>query len=106
MIFCSQFGLPARLDYDSLVGLDDDSCAFNARSGLELVAGVYVRLVPLSGREILCTQRRLRQSPTRAAHCLFSKFCAAADRFNRYGLDDQLFRSVDETESCPVGLFE
>src|SRR4029450_1697897 len=106
MIFCSQFGLPAGFDHDGLVGLDDDSRTFDARSGVELIAGVYIRLVPLSGREKLRTQRWLRQGPTRAAHRLFSKFCTAADRFNRYGLDDQLLRAVDETESCPVGLFE
>ena len=38
--------------------------------------------------------------------CLLGELGAAADRFNRYCLDHQLLCAVDETEACPVGLFE
>ena len=60
MIFGGQFGLPAGLDHDGLMRLDNDGGTTDARSRLELVTQIDICLVPGAGGEKLCTQRRRR----------------------------------------------
>ena len=49
VVLGGQFRLPAGLDHDGLVRLDNDCGTFDARSGFELLAGVDIRLMPSSG---------------------------------------------------------
>jgi hypothetical protein len=49
MIFCGHFGLPAGLDHDGLMRLDNDGGANDARSRLQLVTHIDICLVPDAG---------------------------------------------------------
>ena len=90
VILGRQFGLPAWLDHDGLVRLDDDGGAFDAGSGLELVARVDAGLVPVAAGKELRLQGRFGQCGARPPGGLLGEFGAAADGLDRYGLDDDL----------------
>ena len=49
MVLRRDVGLPAGLDHDGLVRLDDDGGAGDACAGRELVAGEDAGIVPLAG---------------------------------------------------------
>src|SRR5262249_55898340 len=99
MIFRSQLGLPAGLNYNGLVGLNDDGSALDAGPELKLVAHVHTTLVPRPGGEDLRAHRGFGQGAARASPRFLAKFGAPADRLNRYSLDHQPFCAIDESEA-------
>src|SRR5207342_3476670 len=106
MISGRQFGLPAWLDHNGLVRLDDDGGSFDAGSGLELVARVDVGVVPVAAGEELRAQGWFWQRGARPPGGLLGEFGAAADGLDRYGLDDDLLCAIDEAEPRLVSLLE
>ena len=106
MVLGGQLGLPAVLDDHGLVRLDDDGGTLDLISGDELVARINQRAVPLAaGEEAGATRRRGQLGALGLARPLFERG-AAADGFDRHGLDHQRFLAVDEAELGLVGLLE
>src|SRR5262249_2933426 len=99
MIVPGKRRLPARLDHDGLMRLDDDGGAGNGVAGPELTGREYVRAVPAAVGEEAGAARRRRQPRARELVRTFAKVRAAADRLDRHGLDDELLAAVDEAEA-------
>ena len=72
VILGGQFRLPAGFDHNGLVRFDDDGRAFDPRSGLKLITGVDIGLVPFTGGKELRPQSGLWQLGTRPLHSLFA----------------------------------
>ncbi len=90
VILRRQFGLPAMLDDDGLMRLDDDRGTFDLVAGRKRIAGIDHRAVPFAAGEEARPSRRRRQLATRGLVRPLVEFRAAADRFDRHGLDHEL----------------
>src|SRR5262249_39914498 len=106
MIVPGKRRLPARLDHDGLMRLDDDSGAGNGVAGPELIAREYVRAVPAAVGEEAGAARGRGRPRGREFGRTFAKGRAAADRLDRHGLDDELLAAVDEAEARFVRTLE
>src|SRR5262245_64896433 len=80
MIVCGQRRLPAGLDHDGLMRLDDDGGAGNGVAGPELIAREYVGAVPAAIGEEAGAPRRRRQPGAGELLLALAKLRAAADR--------------------------
>ena len=72
MVLRRERGLPAGLDHDGLVRLDDDRRAFDLVAGRKLIAGIDGGLVPFAGGEELRAARRARGVSPRVVALFFS----------------------------------
>ena len=104
--FARQLGLPAGLDHDGLVRLDDDGGASTLWPGLSC-SRVKTRPRAIAvGEEPRAPRRRAAAWRACALHGLLAELGAAADRFDRHRLDHQLLGAVDEAEARLVRLLE
>src|SRR5262249_19159726 len=101
-----QFGLPAWLDHNGLVRLDDNGGSFYAGSRLELVARVKVGFVPIAAGKEFRFACRVWAPAAPTPGGLFGEFGTAADGLDRDGLDDDLLCAIDEAEPRLVSLLE
>ena len=99
MVLRGELRLPAVLDDDGLMRLDDDRGAVDAMPGLRAARACRPR------RRARRRSRRIRALRPGEGSSLFrerqdrlGKFRAAADRFDRHRFDDQLLGGVDESE--------
>ncbi len=98
MVLGRQLGLPAVLDNDRLMRLDDDGGAFDLMSRAQRVADVDQGAVPFAvGEEPRAARRRRKFCPRRLAD-FFLEGRAAADRFDRNRLDHQRFAAINKAE--------
>jgi hypothetical protein len=98
VVLRGDFRLPAGLDHDGLMRLDDDRRAGDLLPGLDLLARIDRRVVPFALREEPRAPGRRGQPFARARACALLELRAAADRFDRDGLHDELLVAIDESE--------
>ena len=95
VILRRQLGLPAVLDDDRLMRLDDDGGAFDFLTRRKRVARVDQRALPFAVGEKPRAARRRRKLGPRGLARFFLKRRAAADRLDRHRLDTSaLLRSI------------
>ena len=106
MVLRRDRGLPAGLDHDGLVRLDDDRRTFDLVAGLELVARVDGGVVPLAAEKNFVRRAGEGSLRARGLALLLPELRAAADRFDRHRLDHEVLLAVDEAELRLVRLLE
>ena len=106
MVLRREFGLPAVLDDDGLMRLDDDGWTLDLASGNKLVTRIDQGTVPFAAGEEARAPRRRGQLGALGLARRFFERRAAADRLDRDCLDDEGFFAVDEAELRFVGLFK
>jgi hypothetical protein len=98
VILGGQLSLPAVLDDDGLMRLDNDGGALHLVTRRKRVARIDLRALPLAVGEKPRAARRRRQLGPRGLAGFFPKRGAAADRFDRHRLDHQRLGAIDEAE--------
>ncbi len=106
MVLRRDLRLPALLDHDRLMGLDDDRGACHSVARRKRVAGEHARLVPDAGGKEPRLSCRSGQGGSGHFPLGLAEFRAAADRLDRQRLDHKLLVFVDESESRVVRRLE
>ena len=99
MVLGRQLRLPAVLDHDSLVRLNDDGGAGDLVARREQIAREYAGVVPVPAGEEARAPRWRGQGRVGDGLRRLGEFRAAADGFDRHRFDDKLLRGVDEAET-------
>ncbi len=99
VVLDGDLGLPAVLDHDGLMRLDDDRGPRHFVAGGKLLADVDCRLVPFAAGIETGVSGRVGERGAGGRQYRLGEFCTAADRLDRNRLDHQFLGLVDESEA-------